>query len=143
MAYNAFNPKPGRLGIAPVVFNSGRINTGTLAAGTVTHNIGAFPNNAWVDSAIICADTFPTAGTSCTVKLSKYDGTTTTDLTAATSINAKTAGVPVVLAISSTATDAQRTLKPTESLVITMVTSGSVTVQPDDVTINVQLSVEN
>ena len=143
MAYNAFLPKPGRLGIAPVCFNSGRLNTGTLAAGTVVHNIGAFPNKCWVDSVIVCADTFPTAGTSCTVKVSKFDGTTTTDLTAATSINAKTAGVPIAIALSSSLTDVQRTLNPTESLIVTMVTSGSVTVQPDDVTVVVQLCVEN
>jgi hypothetical protein len=143
MPYNAFLPKPGRLGIAPVSFNSGRINTGTLAAGTAVHNIGAFPNNAWVDSAIVCADTFPTAGTSCTITVSKTDGTTVTVLTTATSINTKSAGVPIALPIVTSLTDAQRTLKPTESLTVTIITAGSVTVQPDDVTVNVQLSVEN
>ena len=44
MAYNAFLPKPGRLGIAPTAFQSGILSLGTLAAGTVTKNIGAFPN---------------------------------------------------------------------------------------------------
>lgn len=143
MPINAFLPKPGRLGIAPAAFNSGRLNTGTLAAGTVVHNIGAFPNKSYIDSAVICADTFPTAATSCTLKLSKFDGTTTTDLTAATSINAKTAGVPIPFVLLSTLSEQQRTLFPTESLILTMVTTGAVSVQPDDVTVCVQLSVEN
>ena len=143
MAYTAFLPKPGRLGIAPTAFQSGALNLGTLAAGTQTHNMGAFPNKAYVDSIVVCAGTFPTASTSCTIQISTFDGTNTVNLTAATDINAKTAGAPVALSLLSTLTEAQRTLSTIESLQVSVVTVGTVSVQPVDLTVTVQLSVEN
>ena len=141
MPYNFFAPKPGRLGTMPVPLTSGRLNTGTLAAGTVTHNIGGFPAKSYINRATACAEIFPTAGTSCDLTLVKMTGATAVPLTSALSVNAATANVPLQFVFLTTTTDAQRTLASGDSLRISMVTAGSVTVQPDDLSVNVELLV--
>lgn len=139
---NYFSPKPGRLGTLPVPFNSGRINTGTLAAGTQTHNIGAMAATCLANRFTICAETFPTAATSCTLQVFKMTGATALALTAATDINAKTADTPIQVAFTSTLTDAQRTLRSGDSLRVSIVTVGAVSVQPDDLTVTCELLVQ-
>jgi len=141
MPLNFFAPKPGRFGTLPVPFQSGRLNTGTLAAGTVTHNIGSFSPKAYINRALVCAETFPVA-TTCTVTLVKMTGATAVTLTDAISINSGTANTPIAFTFLSTLTEANRTLTSADSLRVTMVTAGSVTTQPDDVTVTVELLVE-
>lgn len=138
---NIFAPKPGRFGTQPVPFNSGRLNTGTLAAGTQNHNIGAMAAPCQVSRLTICADTFPTAATSCTVQLFKMTGVTALALTAAIDINAKAADTPIQATVTGTLTDAERTLRPGDSLRVAIVTVGAVSAQPDDVTATVELLV--
>lgn len=143
MPYNYFAPRPGRLGVLPVPLSSGRINTGTLAAGTQTHNIGGFAPQCYINRATLCAETFPTAGTSCVVTLFKMTGATALALTSGLDVNAKTANTPLQFTVLSTLTDAERTLTNADSIRVSIVTVGSVTVQPDDLTVNVELLVEN
>ena len=140
---NAFMPRPGRFGTQPVPLTSGRINTGTLAAGTQTHNIGAMAAMCVVSRVTICAETFPTAATSCTLQVFKMTGVTALALTAAVDINAKTADTPIQVAVTGTLTDAQRTLLPGDSLRVAIVTVGAVSVQPDDLTTVVELLVQD
>ena len=142
MAYNFFAPKPGRLGTLPVPLNSGRLNTGTLAAGTQTHNIGGFPAKAYVNRATLCAETFPTAATSCVVTLFEMTGATAVALTDGLDINTQTADTPLQFVFLTSTTDAQRTLTTASSLRVSIVTVGSVTVQPEDVTVVVELLVQ-
>lgn len=142
MAYNFFAPKPGRLGTHPVPLTSGRLNTGTLAAGTDNHNIGGFPAKAYVNRASFCATTFPTAATSCVVTLFKMTGATAVALTSGLDVNTKTADTPLQFAFLTTTTDAQRTLTTADSLRVAMVTVGAVSVQPDDATVVVELLVQ-
>ena len=138
---NFFAPKPGRFGTQPVPFNSGRLNTGTLAAGTQNHNIGAPAFTSQVSRVTICADTFPTAATSCTLQLFKMTGVTALALTAATDINAKAADTPITVSVTGTLTEAERCLKPGDSLRAAIVTVGAVSVQPDDITVTAELLV--
>jgi hypothetical protein len=142
MAYNFFAPKPGRLGTLPVPLNSGRLNTGTLAAGTQTHNIGGFPAKAYVNRASLCAGTFPTAATSCVVTLFKMTGATAVALTSGLNVNTQTADTPLQFVFLTSTTDAQRTLTTADSLRVAMVTVGAVSAQPDDVTVVVELLVQ-
>jgi len=140
---NRFSPLPGRFGVAPVVLTSGRINTGTLAAGTQTHNMGTFPGNTTIcASAAVCAEVFPTAATSCTIQLFKMTGATALALTNAVSINAGTANTPIALPIITTLTAPQCTVRPTDSIRVEIVTVGAVSVQPDDVVATIQLLVQ-
>ena len=110
MAYNFFAPKPGRIGVHPSNFASGRLYTGTLAAGTQTLIVGGFPAKAYINRASVCAETFPTAATSCVVTLFKMTGATAVALTSGLDINTKTADTPLQFAFLTTTTDAQRTL---------------------------------
>jgi hypothetical protein len=142
MAYNFFAPKPGRLGTLPVPLNSGRLNTGTLAAGTDNHNIGGFPAKAYVNRATLCAGTYPTAATSCVVTLFEMTGATAVALTDGLNINAQTAETPLQFVFLTSTTDAQRTLTTASSLRVAMVTVGAVSVQPDDITVTVELLVQ-
>lgn len=142
MAYNFFAPKPGRLGTLPVPINSGRLNTGTLAAGTDNHNIGGFPAKSYVNRATLCAATFPTAATSCVVTLFKMTGATAVALTAGLDINTKTADTPLQFVFLTTTTDAERTLTQADSIRVAIVTVGAVSAQPDDVTVTVELLVQ-
>ena len=142
MAYNFFAPKPGRLGTLPIPLNSGRLNTGTLAAGTDNHNIGGFPAKAYVNRASLCAGTYPTAATSCVVTLFEMTGATAVALTDGLNINTQTAETPLQFVFLTTTTDAQRTLTTASSLRVAMVTVGAVSVQPDDVTVTVELLVQ-
>jgi len=140
---NAFMPRPGRFGTQPVPLTSGRLNTGTLAAGTQNHNIGAMAATCVVSRVTICAETFPTAATSCTLQVFKMTGVTALALTAAVDINTKTADTPIQVAVTGTLTDAERTLRPGDSLRLALVTVGAVSVQPDDLTAVVELLVQD
>lgn len=141
-----FAPKPGRFGVLPTLLPSGRINTGTLAAGTQTHNIGSTPARSYVNRAVVCAEVFPTAATSCFIEVYKMTGATALALTAtgasALSINAATANTPIAIPILSTLTEAQRTLTAGDSIRVSIVTAGAVSVQPEDVTVNIELLVQ-
>jgi hypothetical protein len=141
MPYNFFAPKPGRIGTHPVPLNSGRLNTGTLAAGTQTHNIGGFPAKSYINRATLCAETFPTAATSCVVTLFKMTGATAVALTSGLNINTQTADTPLQFVFLTTTTSAERTLTNADSLRVSIVTVGSVTVQPEDITVTVELLV--
>ena len=142
MPYNFFAPKPGRLGTLPVPLTSGRLNTSTLSAGTQTHNIGGFPAKAYINRATLCAEVFPTAATSCVVTLFEMTGGTAVALTDGLDINTKTADTPLQFVFLTTTTDAQRTLTQANSLRVSIVTVGSVTQQPEDVTVTVELLVQ-
>jgi len=141
MPLNNFAPKPGRFGTLPVAFGN-RLNTGTLAAGTATHNFGGFPASAIINRASCCAQTFPTAATSCVATISKMTGATAVVLTDSLNINTQTANTPLQFVFLTTTTEAQRTLTTADSLRVTIVTTGVVSVQPDDVTVNVELLVK-
>lgn len=140
---NIFAPKPGRFGTLPVPLTSGRINTGTLAAGTQNHNIGAMAATCVVSRITIVAEVFPTAATSCTVQLFKMTGGTALALTAAVDVNAKTANVPITVSVTGTLTESERTLRTGDSLRVALVTVGVVSVQPDDLVVVAELLVQD
>lgn len=146
MPYNFFKPIPGRFGIAPVLLTSGRLNTGTLAAGTQTHTIGSYPNRQGYISAIsVSAETWPTAATSCDVVVKKYDASASSEVTITSSldINDSTDKVALLATILSTLTDAERTLDIGDTLTVEIVTVGAVSVQPDDVVVCVELLLQS
>jgi hypothetical protein len=118
------------------------LNTGTLAAGTDNHNIGGFPAKAYVNRATLCAGTYPTAATSCVVTLFEMTGATAVALTEGLNINTQTADTPLQFVFLTSTTDAQRTLTTASSLRVAMVTVGAVSVQPDDITVNIELLVQ-
>ena len=141
MPYNFFKPKPGRFGVMPVSVVV-RPTFGTLAAGTVVHNIGSYPGTCYINKVCVSGGTFPTAATSIAATLNKKPSGTAVPLTSGIDINAQTAGTAVQGVFLTTLTDAQRTLNPGETLELSVVTTGSVTVQPTDVFVTVELLVQ-
>jgi uncharacterized MnhB-related membrane protein len=142
MAYNYFSPKPGRLGVHPVLLTTDLNPTGgTLAAGTENHNVGVSPMKAYVNRASVCAAVYPTAATSCVATLYKMTGATAVALTQGLAISGGTADTPLIFSFLTTTTDANRTLGSGDSLRIAIVTTGAVSVQPDDLSVSVELLV--
>lgn len=142
MAYNYFMPKPGRLGVHPVLLTTDLTPTGgTLAASTENHNIGVSPMKAYVNRASVCAAVYPTASTSCIATLYKMTGTTSVALTQGLAISGGTADTPLIFSFLTTITDANRTLGSGDSLRIALATIGTVSVQPDDLSVAVELLV--
>lgn len=141
MPLNFFAPTPGRFGTLPIAVG-GRLNTGTLAAGTATHSLGGFPANGIINRATFCAETYPTAATSCVATISKVTGATVVVLTSSLNVMTQTADTPLQFVFLTTTTEGQRTLTTADSLRVTIVTTGAVSVQPDDVRVNVELLVK-
>lgn len=137
--YNFFKPKPGRFGVAPVVLTV-KPAFGTLSAGTVVHNLGSIPSRAFISKISISAGTFP-AATTVAATLRKKPSGTAVALTSAIDIDDKTAGTAVAGSFLTSLTDAQRTLNPGETLELSVVTAGSVTAQPADLVVSVELLV--
>lgn len=144
MALNFFQPKPGRYGVQPVIVTQ-RLNTGTLAAGTLTFHLGGLPRKAWVSGVTVSAFTYPDAATSVTATLIKRDVSAAADvnLTAAADVDAKTAQQAINVALVNTLTDAQKLLDTGDTLKVSLVTTGTVTVQPVDLTVTVELILMN
>lgn len=137
--YNFFRPKPGRFGVAPTVLTV-RPVLGTLAAGTVVHNLGSIPSRAYISKISISAGTFPNAD-SIGATLRKKPSGTAVALTSAIDIDNRTAGTAVAGAFLTAATNAQRTLNPGETLELSIVTVGTVTAQAVDLIVSVELLV--
>jgi hypothetical protein len=142
MAYNFFAPKPGRLGVHPIIVPSEILVTGgTLAAGTENHSVCASPAKAYINRASFCATTYPTASTSCVATLFKMTGATAVALTSGLAISAAAADTPLQFTFLTTTTDANRTLNQGDSLRVALVTTGTVSVQPDDLAVYTELLV--
>jgi hypothetical protein len=138
--YNFFKPKPGRFGVAPSNLTV-RPVLGTLAAGTVVHNLGTIPARAYINRITISAGTFPNADSVEATLRKKPVGATAVALTGAIDIDNKTAGTGVAGAFLTAATEAQRTLNPGETLELSVVTVGTVTAQAADLLVTVELLV--
>ena len=138
--FNFFQPRPGRFGIQPVVISQ-RINTGTLAAGTQVHNLGGVPSKAIISRVQVSAETYPTAATSCVLTLVKRDASAAGNVTLSSGIdiNGKTADTVQPGALLTTLTDAQKLLDTGDTIKISLVTTGAVSVQPDDLVVTVEL----
>jgi hypothetical protein len=141
---NFFSPRPGRFGIQPVMIVR-RVNTGTLAAGTQTHNLGALPRKAIISGVTVSANTYPTAATSCAITVQKRDASAGGDvnLTSAIDVNAKTAQTAQPASLLTTLTDAQKLLDTGDQVKISLVTVGAVSVQPVDLVVVVELQYLN
>jgi hypothetical protein len=138
--YNFFRPKPGRFGVAPVVLTV-KPEFGTLAAGTVVHNLGSIPSRAFISKISISAGTFPAAATSIEATFRKKPSGTAVALTSAIDIDDATAGTAVAGSFLASLTEAQRTLNPGETLELSVVTTGAVGTQPVDLVVSVELLV--
>ena len=140
-SYNFFKPQPGRFGVMPVAITT-RPSFGTLAAGTVAHYVGSYPKKVRVSGISIGASTFPTAATSIVATLQKKPSGTAVNLTSGIDINAKTAATSVTGSLLATLAVPDLTINPGESLLLSVVTTGVVSVQPSDLMVTVEVLVQ-
>ena len=143
MSLNFFSPKPGRFGVQPVVI-SRRLNTGTLSAGTLTFNLAGLPRKAVISGITYSATTYPDAST-VTAQLIKRDVSAAADvnITAAADVDNKTAQSGINVALLTTLTNAQQLLDTNDTIKVSLATSGTVTTQPVDLTVTVELLLLN
>lgn len=141
---NYFRPRPGRYGTQVEILNKSLV-TGTLAAGTLTFHIGGIGTNrrAIISNVTISGTTYPTAGTSCVATLVKRDVSAAGNVTLTSNIdvNTKTAETCQTGAFLTTLTDAQKLLDYGDTLKLSLVTTGTVTTQPVDLMVTVELLV--
>lgn len=142
---NAFMPKPGRFGVLPNVL-VGRCAAAIGNNTTTTYNFGGHPATCLITRALVSAGTVP-ASTSGTIlaTLEKYDATANAAVTLSGNIDleALTAHEGTAVALLTTLTDAQRTLRPGDTLRLAVVTNNTVTTAAVDLVCNVELLVQD
>lgn len=138
--YNFFQPKAGRFGVMPVALTV-KPTFGTLAAGTVSHQVGSYPKRCYISGISISAKAFPDAATSIVATLQKKPSGSAVALTSGIDIDAATADTAVVGDFLSTVAESARVLNPGESLLLSVVTTGVVSVQPTDLVVTIELLV--
>jgi len=143
-AGNMFAPPPGRFGTHPV-FTKGQVFSNIANSATTTYNFGGVPavsyiNRATVSSTVLAAS----AGGTITGVLQKYDAVTNTPvvLTAAIDLETLTTREGSALVFLATTTEAQRTLRPGDTLEFAVTASGTVDTQPTFLVVNTELLVQ-
>lgn len=145
MANNRFAPKPARFGIETaylVLGNPGPIAPVAVASSTVTYRIGTPKRRLFVETASVLMGTLPTGSLAITAQVFKRNsvGALNQAITGTFDLKAGVAALTVAL-IPITATDAQRSLKEGDYLAVDIVAAGTITQQPVDLFIPVEVAV--
>ena len=141
---NAFLPAPGRFGVLPNLI-AGRCTANIANSTTTTYNFGAHPATCLVSRAIVSAGTVPTSASALTGVLQKYDATANSAvaLTAAVDLLTLTAHEGTAVPLLTTLTEAQRTLRPGDTLRFVITAAGTVSAQAVDLMVNTEVLVQN
>jgi hypothetical protein len=142
---NFFAPTAGRFGIMPNLL-AGRCDAAIGNSTTTTYNFGGHPATCIINRAMVSAGTVP-ASTSGTILgvLQKYDATANSAvaLTDNVDLEALTAHEGTAVALLTTLTDAQKILRPGDTVRFVVTTNNTVTTAAVDLMVNVELLVQN
>ena len=142
---NFFAPTAGRFGVMPNLL-VGRCAAAIGNNTTTTYNFGGHPATCLINRAMVSAGTVP-ASTSGTILgvVQKYDSTANTAvaLTDNVDLEALTAHEGTAVTLLSTLTDAQKTLRPGDTVRFVVTTNNTVTTAAVDLVVNVELLVQN
>ena len=142
---NFFAPTAGRFGVMPNLL-VGRCAAAIGNNTTTTYNFGGHPATCLINRAMVSAGTVPasTSGTILAV-LEKYDSTANAAVTLSANIDleALTAHEGTAVSLLTTLTDAQKTLRPGDTVRLTVTTNNTVTTAAVDLVANVELLVQN
>jgi hypothetical protein len=142
---NFFAPTAGRFGIMPNLL-AGRCDAAIGNSTTTTYNFGGHPATCIINRAMVSAGTVP-ASTSGTILgvLQKYDATANSAvaLTDNVDLEALTAHEGTAVALLTTLTDAQKILRPGDTVRFVVTTNNTVTTAAVDLQVNVELLVQN
>lgn len=141
---NSFMPQPGRFGVLPNVI-VGRCITTVANSGDTTYNFGGHPATCVITRAMVSAGTLPASTGAVTGVIQKYDATANAAvaLTAAVDLKGLTAHEGTAVPLLTTLTDAQRVLKPGDTLRFVITAAGTVSTQPVDLVVNTEVLVQN
>lgn len=140
--FTFFQPKPGRYGVVPNLI-SGRC-TGTVGdSGDTTFNFGAHPAKVFVNRVRVSAQTKPASSSAVSGVLYKYNATSNAAVALTGSVDLKglTDLEGSAVALLSSLTDAQKTLNPGDTLEFTVTAAGTVSTQPVDLVVAVEVLV--
>lgn len=145
MALNRFAPRPSRFGTDISHFqmgNPGPIAPVATASATVVYRIGTARRRMYTETVSILIGTLPTGGAAITAQLFKRNsvGALNQAITGTFSLTAGVAALTVG-AIPITATDAQRTLKDGDYYAVDIVAAGTITLQPSDLFVTIEVAV--
>ncbi len=142
---NFFAPTAGRFGIMPNLL-AGRCDAAIGNNTTTTYSFGGHPATCIINRAMVSAGTVP-AATSGTILgvLQKYDATANSAvaLTDNVDLEALTAHEGTAVALLTTLTDAQKILRPGDTVRFVVTTNNTVTTAAVDLQVNVELLVQN
>jgi len=142
---NFFSPLAGRFGIMPNLL-AGRCDAAIGNNTTTTYSFGGHPATCIINRAMVSAGTVP-ASTSGTILgvLQKYDATANSAvaLTDNVDLEALTAHEGTAVALLTTLTDAQKILRPGDTVRFVVTTNNTVTTAAVDLQVNVELLVQN
>ena len=144
MSFNFFRPKPGRFGIASTLL-VGACDAAIGNSTTTQYNFGGHPAKCRIAGAVISALVVPasTGGTILGV-LQKYDASANAAVALTGNINleALTANEGTAVTLLSTLTDAQLLLDTGDTIRLEVTTTDTVTTAEVDLTVNVELLVQ-
>ena len=142
---NIFAPLPGRFGVLPNLL-VGRCVAAIGNSTTTTYNFGAHPASCLINRAVVSAGTVP-ASTSGTILgvLQKYDASADAAvvLSGDVDLEALTAHEGTAIPLLTTLTDAQKTLDTGDTVRFVVTTTNTVSTAAVDLTVNVELLVQN
>lgn len=142
MPITDFRPKPGRFGSQPTFLNTPLTAIPTTAVTTLTTALGAVPTKCVVSKFNVSAIVYPSGGgATVNVRLVRNRAGVDLNLTADTTIFALTAEAGTPISLSSTLTDVQRTILPTDTLKVVTSGSGTPTTGSTGLVANVELLV--
>ena len=141
---NFFAPTAGRFGVLPNLV-TGRCVANIANSTTTTYNFGGHPATCLVSRAMVSAGTVPTSASAVTGVLQKYDATANAAvaLTAAVDLLTLTAHEGTAVPLLSSLTDAQKTLRPGDTLRFVITAAGTITAQAVDLMVNTEVLVQN
>lgn len=141
---NFFAPTAGRFGVLPNLV-TGRCTANIANSTTTTYNFGGHPATCLVSRAMVSAGTVPTSASAVTGVLQKYDATANAAvaLTAAVDLLTLTAHEGTAVPLLSSLTNAQKTLRPGDTLRFVITAAGTITAQAVDLMVNTEVLVQN
>jgi hypothetical protein len=137
-----FSPKGSRFGLHPA-FVGTKVTANITASGSDIIDIPTPYRRCAVLGFTVSTVTVPTGSSTITAKLQKYDASATAlvDLTSTTDLKTLTTKQSRNVALTSTLTDAQRTIDDSDTLTVLVASAGTVTAQPTNLCFTVELAI--
>lgn len=145
MANNRFAPKPSRFGIECAYLvhgNPGPLAPVAVASNTVIYRVGTPKRKLYLETVSVHLGTLPTGSAAITAQVFKRNsvGALSQALTGAFDLKAGVAALTVAN-IPITATDSQRTTKEGDYFAVDVVAAGTITQQPVDEFIALEVAI--